>query len=80
MAREVGKVAMLGTVKNCQEKGYGFIVGEDNREYFFHMSSYRGSWHNLRNDVKAGTVRVSFDPDRKNNKGPRAENVTVIND
>ncbi len=69
---------MIGTVKNVQDRGFGFILGEDNKEYFFHMSDFRGSWHNLKNDVKLNKVAVEFEVDAKNKKGPRAGNVTII--
>lgn len=71
---------MLGHVKNTSDKGYGFIVGEDGHEYFFHRNDYRGDWEDLRRDSKADKVHVEFDPDRKNAKGPRGSNVERLDE
>lgn len=63
---------MTGKVKMYnEEKGYGFIVGEDSTDYFVHISAvssaeplYRGA-------------NVTFDPS-ENQKGKIAQNVFVI--
>lgn len=62
-----------GTViKLAADKGFGFIRGEDGREYFFHRSGLRGyNWEDLQ--IRS---TVSFIV-RENPKGPRAEEVEV---
>lgn len=62
---------MNGTIKNVHpEKGFGFIKGEDGKEYFFHYKA-------LLNAEMEHLVRdqpVEFIPG-DGPKGPRAENV-----
>ena len=59
------------------EKGFGFITGEDSREYFFHRTDISGFFNDLVTDVDKGEiVKVTFDPD-ETSKGPRARNVIV---
>ncbi len=64
---------MLGTIKFFNTTGrYGILTGEDGQERFFH-----------RNDVVGAPVLtkgrlVSFEPS-KNNKGPTAVDVSVVN-
>jgi CspA family cold shock protein len=64
---------MTGTIKSINaEKGYGFILGEDGKEYFFHCSA-------LRNCQLGGLEKgrdVTFE-DAEGSKGPRAEDVYV---
>lgn len=64
---------MRGTVKfTVVGKGFGFIVGEDRQEYFFHLSSLRNA--NFTEIAKED--KVSFEPvDSK--KGLKAENIFV---
>lgn len=64
---------MNGTVKHFYpEKGYGFIKGEDGKEYFFHRSACK--------NVDAATLKdgdeVTFE-DAEGAKGPRAEDVYI---
>jgi CspA family cold shock protein len=60
-----GKVKRLVT-----EKGFGFIVGSDGKDYFFHRSGVKdNAFEKLRADGA-----VTFDPGYSD-KGPRAENV-----
>ena len=59
---------MKGTVKFFnREKRFGFIAGEDNKEYFVHESG-----------IKEGSIgendEVSFDVE-EGDKGPKAVNV-----
>ena len=59
---------MKGKVKFFnQEKGFGFIAGEDNKEYFVHESG-----------IKQGPIdeddEVNFDVE-EGDKGPKAVNV-----
>lgn len=53
-----------------REKSFGFITGEDNVEYFFHIDSVI----NLKlNQVQQG-MEAEFEP-TEGRKGPRAEQV-----
>jgi len=57
------------------DKGFGFIHGNDNLDYFFHKSACNGAWNILQNHFDTGDpLIVSFDPE-DSHKGPRAENV-----
>jgi CspA family cold shock protein len=61
--------AMNGTIKRLvSEKGFGFVAGQDGREYFFHQSACQ-SFESLREGQS-----VTFDAGQ-GPKGPRAENV-----
>jgi cold shock CspA family protein len=64
---------MDGTVKRVPEgKDFGFILGTDNVERFFHRSQLRNAaW-----PIPSG-VRVTFDPD-KGPKGDRAVNINLV--
>jgi CspA family cold shock protein len=58
---------MNGTVKFYNtSKGFGFITGEDGKDYFFHKTS-------VKKIVKDGDA-VSFDVEQ-GEKGPKAVNV-----
>jgi CspA family cold shock protein len=65
---------MNGEIKRVfVDKGFGFIKGEDGAEYFLNRSAVRGvSFESL--DVGQ---RVTFEV-TKNWKGPRAENVRLV--
>lgn len=56
-------------VKLLPDKGFGFIQGDDGKEYFFHRSSVQ-DWFTL-----AMSQRVTFHISKANPKGPRAEDV-----
>ena len=62
---------MTGTIKTIRaEKGFGFIKGEDGKEYFFHHSAIQGEGiDNLREGDS-----VDFEIGQ-GAKGPRAESV-----
>ncbi len=61
-----------GTIKKLvSERGFGFIVAEDGREYFFHRSGVEGDFDRL-----AGGEKVSFEVEASP-KGPRANRVSV---
>ena len=54
------------------DKGFGFLVGEDKIEYFFHKSALKNiSLETLRVDDE-----VTFE-DAEGPKGPRAEDIYV---
>ncbi len=62
-----------GTIKRLTDKGFGFIDTGTGRDMFFHSSNLDGiSYDELREGQ-----RVSF-TEGQGPKGPRAENVTVI--
>ena len=64
---------MNGTIKRLvSDKGFGFIVGGDGAEYFFHQSAVaQASFDQLR-EGQAVTFDVGKGP-----KGPRGENVRL---
>ena len=63
-----------GTVKRViSDRGFGFIGGEDGKEYFFHRNEVAES---LNFDQLAGGEAVSFDVEASP-KGPRAVRVTA---
>jgi len=65
-------MAMNGTIKKTvPDRGFGFITGEDNEEYFFHRT---GSDASLDFEGLGGGERVTFDIEQSD-KGPRAKNV-----
>lgn len=71
------RVMMKGTInKVIPERGFGFIVGEDKSEYFFHRSDFDGDFDELTSYMVVGQVKVSFLPDRTL-KGLRARAVTI---
>jgi cold shock protein len=62
-----------GTIKRLvMDRGFGFLSGEDGKEYFFHRSSVEGSFEGLQEGQK-----VSFDIEPSAPKGPRASRVRV---
>lgn len=68
---------MTGTVKKIvAERGFGFIRGEDNVEYFFHKQDLHASFDEVCEDLMKGFfVKVSFNI-VPSPKGPRAGEVT----
>ena len=69
----VADVAQNGTIKRLvMDRGFGFLSGEDGKEYFFHRSSVEGSFEGLQEGQK-----VSFDVEASAPKGPRASRVRV---
>lgn len=64
---------MKGTISRLmKDKGFGFIKGDDNKEYFFHRSALRGTDFNALQERDA----VEFE-DTDAGKGPRAEEVQL---
>lgn len=64
---------MTGTIKNVNmDKGYGFINGEDKKEYFFHRSALKNC---SLGDLEKGR-EVTFE-DAEGSKGPRAEDIYI---
>lgn len=63
---------MRGTVKwFSEEKGYGFIVGDDTAEYHVSVRDVSGA------TLPANRDTVEFTP-ATGNRGPRATNVTIV--
>jgi CspA family cold shock protein len=66
---------MEGTIKRLTDKGFGFISDGSDKDLFFHSSAMQGvRFDDLREGQKV-EFTVGQGP-----KGPRAENVTVIED
>lgn len=62
-----------GTIKRLvRDRGFGFILGQDGTELFFHRSALQGQGF----DALAEGQTVEFDVER-GDKGPRAANVKV---
>ncbi len=63
---------MEGTVKFFNDmKGFGFITGEDGKEYFVHMSGLNEGVKIAEND------KVTFDV-QEGDRGPKAGNVSKV--
>ena len=63
-----------GTIKRLvRERGFGFVLGQDGTEVFFHRSALQGEGF----DALAEGQAVEFDVE-KAAKGPRATNMKVI--
>ena len=61
-----------GTIKKLvSDRGFGFITGEDGKDYFFHKD---GLSESLDFDRLVGGERVTFDL-QSSDRGPRAANV-----
>ena len=71
---------MKGHVKKLlADKGFGFIQAENGTNYFFHRQDLLGDWEDIKHRFGNGSIiQVEFKPIDKSPKGPRAENVTVI--
>jgi cold shock protein len=65
--------SISGTIKRLvSDKGFGFILAGDGKEYFFHNSACAGTRYDDLREGQAVTFDVGQGP-----KGPRAENVRV---
>ena len=66
---------MEGTIKRLTDKGFGFISDGSDKDLFFHSSAIQGArFDDLREGQKV-EFTVGQGP-----KGPRAENVNIIED
>jgi len=64
---------LQGTIKRLvSDKGFGFILGSDNAEYFFHQSACNGVQFDSLREGQAVTFERGQGP-----KGPRGENVRL---
>ena len=62
-----------GTIKRLvRERGFGFILGQDGAELFFHRSALQGEGFDAFTEGQA----VEFEVE-KGTKGPRAANMKV---
>ncbi len=64
-----------GKIKRVTDKGFGFIETDTGTDMFFHSSALEGISYD---DLREGQL-VSYNVG-KGPKGPRAENVQVIED
>ncbi len=65
---------MTGTVKKViADRGFGFITGDDGKDYFFHRD---GLDRTLEFERLAGGEKVAFDIE-PSQRGPRAVRVTA---
>jgi CspA family cold shock protein len=72
-ARDMEKTMDGKITKVLADKGFGFIKGEDGREYFMHRSAVRdGSVFEQLRDSQPVTFDIG-----QGEKGPRAENVRL---
>jgi CspA family cold shock protein len=62
-----------GTIKTLTSKGFGFIAGQDGKEYFFHQSACGDARFEDLHEGQNVTFEVGQGP-----KGPRAENVKLV--
>lgn len=63
-------------VKVLGGKNFGFIKGEDGREYFFHKQDFNGFFDDLANDAEGHKIPVEFQiGESAIGKGPRARDV-----
>ena len=63
-----GKVKMFNS-----EKGFGFITGDDGKDYFFHFSAIQSEGYR----TAAQGDKVEFDLETSD-RGPRAKNVKKV--
>lgn len=63
-------------VRIIEKRGFGFIRGEDSKEYFFHKDDFNGHWNDLVADFleESQTIKVRF-IGRDSPKGRRADDV-----
>lgn len=70
--------SLEGKIRKLEStKGYGFITGDDHKDYFFHMDDFLGHWKDLVEDVNHLEVRVEFQGEQTA-KGMRARNVNRL--
>lgn len=65
---------MTGKIKTLHsDKNFGFIRGDNGKDYFFHKQEIYGFW----DDFKVG-MSVEFEDAGDLGKGPRAANINLI--
>jgi CspA family cold shock protein len=71
--REIGMTTITGTVKRLvSDKGFGFLLGQDGQEYFFHQSACGPAEFEALREGQTVTFQTGQGP-----KGPRAEQVKL---
>jgi len=65
-----GKVKFFNT-----DKGYGFIVGEDEKEYFYHISDFK---ERIETVEKEASVTFDITPSQRNPDKMKAVNIELI--
>jgi CspA family cold shock protein len=66
---------MEGTIKRLTDKGFGFIENGTDKDMFFHSTCLEGVRYEELREGQRVTYNVGQGP-----KGPRAENVQVVED
>ena len=66
---------MEGTIKRLTDKGFGFISNGSDKDMFFHSTNLEGVRYEELREGQRVTYNVGQGP-----KGPRAENVQVVED
>jgi CspA family cold shock protein len=66
---------MEGTIKRLTDKGFGFISSGSDKDMFFHSTNLEGVRYEELREGQRVTYNVGQGP-----KGPRAENVQVVED
>ena len=74
-----GRQQMTGKIARVLlAKKFGFIRGEDNKDYFFHQTDFNGFFEDLEADYKISKpIKVTFEP-TQGKKGLRAANVVRL--
>ena len=66
---------MEGTFKwYNREKGYGFIIGEDSKDYFVHYTALEEGQQDIKEEEK---LAVTFDV-KETDRGTQAENIVFV--
>lgn len=66
---------MEGTFKWYNgEKGYGFIIGADSKDYFVHYSALPQGQANIKEE---DNVKVTFDA-KETERGIQAQNIVIV--
>lgn len=72
---------MTGKIRKIVEnKLFGFILGSDDNDYFFHKEDFTGNFRELEDhyaDRSASKIEINFEP-TKGDRGFRARNVSLI--
>lgn len=72
-----GKIKSIPS-KNGQQANYAFIKADDGKEYFMHISDFKGDWADLKSTIatkREATVEFDITPGLK---GPRAANAVLV--
>lgn len=71
---------MIGKIKRIFPSGFGFIVTEENEEYFFHVSVYKGDWQALLELCPPNVVEgpLVYFKEQSHPRGPRAYIVELV--